>query len=336
MINKTNPTTLLISAAEQQQIFKSNIEMSINIVEYAFSCKLENTVYLPDKISHIFDTATQNRINCMPGALLADNLYGVKWVAVFPENPKEGYRNVTGTTILSELRYGHTLSIMDSGYLTDIRTAAVGATAAKYLANIDSEVIGFIGAGQQARRHLDTIMAVRPSIKKCYVSSRTRETVLDFIDEEKTLHPALEFIACDDNYEKAVSQADIIVTAISGQSDLLKAAWIKEGAFYIHVAGWEDEYAVAQKASKIVCDDWESIKHRTQTISRMYKEGLLKDENIHGNLADIIAGNIPARENKTEFIYFCSVGLSYIDVAFAKYVYEKAREKNLGTEFRFN
>lgn len=79
-------------------------------------------------ISHVFDEPTQNRINCMPGALLSDGLYGVKWVAVFPNNPKDGYRNVTGTTILSELTHGHTLSVMDSGYLTDIRTAAVGKT----------------------------------------------------------------------------------------------------------------------------------------------------------------------------------------------------------------
>ena len=335
-MNKSNPATLLISVNDQKQIFKNNIEAAINIVEYAFSRKTANDIYLPDKISHVFDEATQNRINCMPGALLSDGVYGVKWVAVFPENPKKGYRNVTGTTILSELSHGHTLSVMDSGYLTDIRTAAVGATAAKYLSKIDSAAIGFIGAGQQARRHLDTVMAVRPSIKKCYVSSRTSQTVVEFIEEERLLHPEVEFIDCGNDYKKAVCQADIIVTAISGQCDLLKAAWIKEGAFYIHVAGWEDEYAVAQKASKIVCDEWENVKHRTQTISRMYKEGILKDEDIYGNLMDIITGRIPGRENDKEFIYFCSVGLAYIDMAFSKYVYEQAKERNLGAEFNFN
>lgn len=267
---------------------------------------------------------------------MSDKLYGIKWVAVFPENPSEGYRNVTGTTILSELERGHTLSVMDSGYLTDIRTAAVGATAAKYLSRIDSKSIGFIGAGQQARRHLDTVLAVRPGIKKCYVSSRTEKTVLDFIDEEKILHPEIEFVNCRDNYKEAVVDADIIVTAISGQCDLLKAEWIKKGAFYIHVAGWEDEYAVAKKASKIVCDEWENVKHRTQTISRMYKEGLLTDDDVYGNLVDIVSGKKSGRENDEEFIYFCSVGLAFIDVAFAKYIYEKARKKGLGVEFSFN
>jgi len=334
-MTKSNPTTLLLTQNDQKSIFQDDIAIVIDIVEYALKKKAANEIYLPEKISHVFDETTQNRINCMPGAIFPDNVYGVKWVAVFPENPKDGYRNVTGTTILSELTYGHTLSIMDAGYLTDLRTAAVGATAAKYLAKENSETIGFIGAGQQARRHLDTVTAVCSSIKKCYVSSRTSATVMSFIEEEKILHPDIDFVDCGDNYEAAVVDADIIVTAISGQKDLLKAAWIKEGALYIHVAGWEDEYAVAKKANKIVCDEWENVKHRTQTISRMYKEGLLKDDEIYANLVDIVTGKKQGRENDREFIYFCSVGLAFIDVAFAKYCYENAKNKKIGTEFSF-
>lgn len=333
---KSNPETLLISAGDEKAILKNNLLDTISVVENALKKEAAKDVYLPDKISHIFNDTTQNRINCMAGALLSDHLYGVKCVAVFPENPDDGYRNVTGTTILSELEHGHTLSIMDSGYLTDIRTAAVGATAAKYLSREDSRIIGFIGAGQQARRHLDAILTIRPGIEKCYVSSRKENTILSFIEEETVLHPNLEFINFGDNYEGAVTNADIIVTAISGQCDILKAKWIKKGAFYIHVAGWEDEYAVAKKASKIVCDQWEHVKQRTQTISRMYKEGLLKDEDIYGNLGDIITGKINGRESEDEFIYFCSVGLSFLDVAFAKYIYEQSKKNSIGMSYSFN
>ena len=332
---KHNPATLLISSSDQKMIFSKGYEDAIQIVENGLKKRVRGEVLLPDKISVVFDEETQNRINCMPGALVADKLYGVKWVAVFPENPKVGFRNVTGTMILSELEYGHTLSVMDAGYLTEIRTAAVGATAAKYLSRNNSETIGFIGAGQQARRHLDLIKVVRPGLKRCFVSSRTDKTVADYIEEESRLHPDMEFIACGNDYESAVKNADIIVTAISGQEDVLKARWIKKGAFYIHVAGWEDEYAVAKSARKIVCDDWECIKHRTQTISRMYKEGLLKDSEIYGNLEEIVAELKPARENDEEFIYFCSVGLAFIDVSFAKYIYEKSKEYRIGTYYSF-
>ena len=332
---KTNPRTLLISSQDQKKIIADHLSDSISVVESALKKKVAGEVKLPDKISVIFDEETQNRINCMPGALLKDKLYGVKWVAVFPENPKEGYRNVTGTIILSELEHGHTLSVMDAGYLTEIRTAAVGATAAKYLSRKNSESIGFIGAGQQARRHLDLVKCVRPNLKRCYVSSRTDATVNAFIEEESVLHPDIEFIHCGNDYETAVRDADIIVTAISGQEDVLKAKWIKRGAFYIHVAGWEDEYAVPRKASKIVCDDWECIKHRTQTISRMYSEGLLSDDEIHGDLDEIIGGKKAGRESEDEFIYFCSVGLAFIDVSFAEYFYENALTQEVGTWFEF-
>lgn len=333
---KNAPGTLLISAEDQKCIFSNGYADAIQVIENGLKKRVAGEVFLPEKISAIFDEKTQNRINCMPGALLKDKLYGVKWVAVFPENPKVGFRNVTGTLILSELEYGHTLSVMDAGYLTEIRTAAMGATAAKYLSREDSEKIGFIGAGQQARRHLELVKVVRPGIKKCFVSSRTDKTVEAFIEEEKRVFPDMEFIACGNDYEAAVKEADIIVTAISGQEDILKAKWIRKGTFYIHVAGWEDEYEVPKKASKIVCDDWEGVKHRTQTISRMYKEGLLKDGEIYGNLEDIVCGTKPGRENEEEFIYFCSVGLAFIDVSFASYIYEKCKERGLGKEYHFS
>lgn len=333
---QNTPETLLISAEDQKRIISGNYSETINIVEKAFLKNKSGDVFLPDKISAIFDDSKQNRINCMPSALVSEKIYGVKWVAVFPDNPKFGYRNVNGTIILSELEHGHVLSIMDAGYLTAIRTASIGATAAKYLSRKNSLTIGFIGAGEQARRHLDLIKAVRPGIKKCYVSSRTDATVSKFIEEESALHPNIEFIPCGNDFEKATIKADIIVTAISGQKDILKAKWIKEGALYIHVAGWEDEYAVPLSASKIICDNWECVKHRTQTISRMYKEKLIQDSDIYGNLDEIISGEKQGRENENEFIYFCSVGLAFIDISFAYHIYKNCIEKGIGSRFCFS
>ena len=321
---------LYLSEADVKSAFGDDLIQAVEWVAEAFFRREQGDVLLPDKISQIFDEKTQNRINCMPATLISDKLCGVKWVSVFPENVFSGLRNVSGIILLSEIEHGFLRSVMDGAYITGLRTAAVGAVAAKYLARKNSECIGLIGAGREARNHLDLLCAVRPTLKKCYVSSRRETTVVDFIAEEKEKHPNLEFVPCGNRYEEAVRDADIIVTATSTQADLLKADWIKQGALYIHVGGWEDEYAVAKKAQKIVCDEWESVKHRTQTISRMYQEGLLKDEDIYANLGQIIGKQKAGRENETEFIYFCSVGLAFIDVMFAKHIYEKATEKGLG------
>lgn len=331
-MESTNTKTLLITKKEILDLF-TNRELCIQIVENAFKEYNNNQILLPSKISQIFDKEKQNRINCMPATLLNSKICGVKWISVFPENPKYGINNVSGIIILSEIEHGLPIAIMDGTIITSLRTAAVGAVAAKYLSKIDSKSIGFIGAGNEAKAHLDMIYQVRPQINTCYVSSRTNKTVEKFINEKQKQYPNIKFINCQNDYQKAVENSDIIITATSTQKDILKASWIKKGATYIHVGGWEDEYEVAKKANKIICDDWESVKHRGQTICKMYKEGMLHDEDIYANLKDIIVTkNKPGRENNEEFIYFNSVGLSFIDIHFAKYVYEKIKpNKNIPT-----
>ena len=134
--------------------------------------------------------------------------------------------------------------------------------------------------------------------------------------------------------QAAVQDADVIVTATSAQAPLLKAAWVKPGSFYSHVGGWEDEYAVASQSDKIVCDDWETVKHRTQTLSRMYQDGQLLDSDIHGNLVDLLSGAIPGRESAEERTYFNAVGLAYADVAIAHAMYELAKEAGMGQDLK--
>ena len=145
----------------------------------------------------------------------------------------------------------------------------------------------------------------------------------------KRFYPQVEFVACNSSYENAATDSDIIVTAISAQLPLLQAAWIKEGAFYCHVAGWEDAYDVPLSMDKIVCDSWNSAKHRTQTISRLYKMGRLTDDDIYADLPDIVAGK-KGREHNNEKIYFNSVGLSYVDVALGYHLYQQVKGNGLG------
>lgn len=311
-----------------------DVHSSLQVIEEAL-CKQGTTDLLfPDKVSVVFDESTQNRINCLPAGIRSLEVYGMKWVSVFPVNPhKYNIPNLSAVIVLSSLKDGFPKVFMEGSLCSNLRTAAVGSVAAKYLARKNSETIGFIGAGEQAKSHLLGMLAVRPSIKKCFVSSRTKDSCEKFISQMKRFHPEIEYICCGNDYRKAIVDADIIVTAISGQDTILKAEWVKSGAFYCHVAGLEDEDAVALKASKIVCDDWNVVKHRTQTISRMFKAGVLKDSDIYANLKEIIDGEKPGREKDNEFIYFNSVGLSFLDVALANWMYEKVEEKKLGTDF---
>lgn len=310
-----------------------NMKKAISVCEDALKSYVSGNILFPDKVAMILDEDSQSRINCLPAGLTDKSVYGMKWVSVFPENPHtHQIPNQSAVILLSETNTGFPIAFMEGILCSNLRTAAMGAIGAKYLARKDSKTIGFIGAGELAKTHLLSMMTIFPNLEICKVSSRTIDSETLFIQQMKEFFPDLKFEACKSNYEMAVKDADIIVTAISGQEKILKAEWIKEGAYYCHVGGLEDDYSVALKANKIVCDDWNVVKHRTQTISRMYQEGILSDNDIHANLCEIVVGQKSGRESPVEFNYFNSVGLSYIDIALANWMYETAVMQGFGSE----
>ena len=311
-----------------------DVDKTVAVIEKALISYKNGRIIMPDKISQIFDEKTQDRINCMPATLLDEKICGLKWVSVFPDNPVlRNVPNVSGLIVLSELERGFPVAVMDGTFITAFRTACMGAIGAKHLARPDSKVIGFIGSGEQAKMHLLTMKHMIPGIEICRVSSKDSVSEMSFIEEMQRRFPDIRFESCASDYDRASTGADIIVTAVSCQAPLLKAKTIKDGAFYCHVAGWEDEYEVPLKADKIVCDQWECVKHRTQTISRLYQQGRLKDEDIYADIVDIIDGTKPGRENENEFIYFNSVGLSFIDVAVAYSFFKQVTDTGSGTDW---
>lgn len=307
---------------------KAACEVAENaLIEYS-----KGNVLFPDKVSMIFDEATQDRINCLPAGLKKEKIYGMKWVSVFPDNPhSRNLPNLSAAILLSETESGFPFAFMEGTMCSNMRTAAVSSVAAKYLAVSKPQTIGFIGCGEQAKSHFLGMKSVFPSLKCCKVSSRTHASEEKFAVQMSKFHPEVEFVACNSDYKEAVKDADIIVTAISGQEKILKAEWIKDGAFYCHVGGLEDDFGVALKADKIVCDNWNAVKHRTQTISQMYQQGVLHEEDIYADLYEIVDGKKTGRENCTEFTYYNGVGLSYVDIALAYWMYCTATEKGYGT-----
>lgn len=303
----------------------------MDAAESALLAMRDGQVIFPEKIVQIFDEETQERINCLPATLTADQVCGVKWVSVFPPNvPRFGLQNLTALFVLSETEKGFPLAVLEGTLASNLRVAAMGGLAARHLASAVPRTIGFIGSGEQAKMHLLAMKSVRPSLEQCRVSAKTPSEEEQFVRQLQPLLPDVEFVHADTDPARAMDGADILVTATSAQAPLLKAAWMKPGAFYSHIGGWEDEYAVAGQSDKIVCDDWETVKHRTQTLSRMYRDGELGDDDIHADLHEIVAGDKPGREHDDERIYFNAVGLAYVDVAIALAMYRRATQAGRG------
>jgi len=310
-----------------------DLKMAIEAVEKSLAAYKKGDILFPEKIVQIFNDDTQERINCLPATLLREKVCGVKWVSVFPPNPVlHGLQNLSAVIILSEIEHGFPIAFMEGTLCSNIRVGAMGALAAKHLARPDSKSIGFIGSGEQAKMHLIAMKTVLPSLEECRIGAKTNEEEAQFIREMSPILADMKFVAAGTNLQVATEGADVIVTATSAQAPLLKAEWMKKGAFYSHVGGWEDEYAVAAQCDKIVCDDWDTVKHRTQTLSRMFKDGQLTDNDIHCNLVDIVTGAKPGRESQDERTYFNAVGLAYVDVGIAHAMYERAIEAHAGMD----
>lgn len=312
-----------------------DVRMAMQAAKQAMLAFHEGDVIFPEKIVQIFNDETQERINCLPATFKSQNICGVKWVSVFPPNPvRHGIQNLSAVIILSETEHGFPVAFMEGTLCSNIRVGAMGALAASYLARPDSEAIGFIGAGEQAKMHLIAMKTALPSLSVCRVAAKEPAEEEQFVREMSPILPEMRIEGTGSNLQASIEGADVIVTATSAQAPLLKAAWFKPGAFYSHVGGWEDEYAVPKLCDKIVCDDWETVKHRTQTLSRMYKDGELTDDNVYGDLIELVTGSKPGRESAEERIYFNAVGLAYVDVAIARAMYLRAKEAGMGQDLK--
>jgi ornithine cyclodeaminase/alanine dehydrogenase-like protein (mu-crystallin family) len=310
-----------------------DFRLAMDAAEAALLGHRDGDVLFPDKIVQIFDDETQERINCLPATLRSERVCGVKWVSVFPPNvTKHGLQNLSALFVLSEIDHGFPFAVMEGTLASNVRVGAMSALAARHFALEDVETIGFIGSGEQAKMNLLAMKTIRPSLRECRVSAKTAEEEQQFVRQLRPLVPDMEFVQANTDGARSMDGADILVTATSAQAPLLRAAWMKPGAFYSHIGGWEDDYAVATQCDKIVCDDWETVKHRTQTLSRMYQDGELTDDGIHADLVEVVAGDKPGREGPDERVYFNAVGLAYVDVAIALAMYRRAVHAGKGIE----
>jgi N-[(2S)-2-amino-2-carboxyethyl]-L-glutamate dehydrogenase len=310
-----------------------DFELAIEAAESALLAHRDGDVIFPEKVVQIFDEETQKRINCLPATLLKENVCGMKWVSVFPPNVSDfGVQNLTALFILSETERGFPLAVLEGTLASNVRVGAMGGLAARHFAPSEPRTIGFIGAGEQAKMQLLAMKTVCASLEQCRVAAKSPEEERQFVDQLGPIIGDMEFVEAGAEPARAIKGADIVVTATSAQAPLLKAGWVKPGSLYSHVGGFEDEYAVARQSDKIVCDEWGTVKHRTQTLSRMYKDGELSDEDVYADLVEVVAGAKPGRESDDERVYFNAVGLAYVDVAIALAMYRRATEAGKGRE----
>jgi len=315
-----------------------DMKMTLQAVERAFKLLNEGHVRIPHKI--VLELPPGERERGRMNGLAAYigggwEVAGIKWIPSFPKNPYErDLPRANALIILNDTQTGMPLAVMDGTIISAMRTGATGGLGAKYLARKDSEIVGMIGLGVQARTQAMALKEVLPNLKEIRGYRRSKEKAVKDAREIEEL-TGIRTVAVD-TARDAVVGADIVVTATMADEPIVKNAWMKEGSLFIHIGSYvEQEYDVVLNSDKIVVDDWEVVKHRkTPILARMYDEGLIKDEDIYANLDEIVAGKKPGRENDEERIFYAPIGMAHEDVAVASMVYERAKKEGIGQVLR--
>ena len=320
---------LLLSEQEVTELL--SIEEVLEAVENVFREKALGYAQMPPKVYLDFPKYNGD-VRAMPAYLERLDVASVKIVNSHPENPcKFGLPTVSATVVLLDPRNGALLALMGGNKITAMRTAAAGGIAAKYLANKDSKVAGFIGAGVQAKAQLQALLLVFPNLEEirvCDISSKAAEA---FVSEAKK--SAQSKVVVVSGEEAAVCGADIVVTTTPSKKPIVFDAWVSKGTHFNAIgadAPLKEELDPAiLKRAKIIVDDREQAAHSGE-INVPLSQGVLSEKDVWAELGDLVAGTKPARTSKDEITVFDSTGLAIQDAATVELVYKKALTRKTG------
>ena len=274
----------------------------------------------------------QGRITSMPGFLIEDNALGMKVVTYFQDNPKQNLPAILATIMLFSTETGKLIAAMDGGYITAIRTASASALATKALANPETPTLGILGAGVQARAHIQALARVRQlrAIKIYSPSGASAATIKNDVEREAGI--AIEVCR---SAEEVVRASDLLVTVTTAKEPILRLEWLKPGVHINAVGSHRPDLreidGATLKRAKVVVDSRDAIMAECGDILLALKEQSITEANIHGEIGEILAGAKPGRSSADEITLYKSVGIAVQDVATAQLVYRKALERNAGT-----
>jgi ornithine cyclodeaminase/alanine dehydrogenase-like protein (mu-crystallin family) len=306
-------------------------------IEASLSAQGRGETVIEPRMHLIPDKAVHGHFNVLRGAIRAPiNLAGVKVISDYVDNYKQGLPSELGLLLLMDPANGAPKAIIDGSHLTDMRTGAVTAIGAKYLARKGSKVLGHVGARGTAYwnvRLLDRLF----DFSEIRVHSRRRES-RDAFAARLSRDLGKPVVATED-WQSCVDGADIIVEAsrLSQPTPLLKTEWVKQGAFVVPYGTMSAvELSLTDIMDKMVVDDWGQCKTGQFGSLRAHVEtGKLSETTLHAELGEVVAGRKAGRERDDETILFWHRGLSLSDIALGSAMLDKAARAGIGQRLRY-
>lgn len=309
-------------------------------------------VTFPDKpeFPGMPQNADERRFMAMPAYLGGRyQLAGMKWYGSNMDNKQKGLPRSILMMMLNDKDTGAPLALMSANLVSSYRTGGIPGVGAKYLARKDAKTVAVVGPGVMGKTSLSAFVSVCPGLDTLKVKGRGQKSLSSFIAFVQKECPQIKNISVCETVEEAVRDSDIVSMTTVVRDDIstfpyIDESWIKKGALISlpSAARFEDDFLA--KRCKLVVDNsklyeaWEEeypypSYEQVQIIGTKFTdlkhEGKISAEDMI-DIADIITGKHPGRENEDEIIVYSIGGMPVEDIAWGGTVYNNAVRQGIG------
>jgi ornithine cyclodeaminase len=257
--------------------------------------------------------------------------YGVKFAAIFENNPSQGLPAVSGMVLVFNASTGFLAGmLLDNGFLTDLRTGAAGGLAADLLAKKDVEQVTIVGAGIQGRFQLEALLSVRHP-ERVLICDLDEAAAEKYAAEMSALH-RLPVVAT--GIREAAEDSDVIVCTTPAHKAYLMADWIRPGT-HITAMGSDNpmknelDPKLLARADKLVVDSVDMCGVNGE-LHHALEAGLMTPGDVYAELGEVAAGLKAGRTSDAEITVADLTGLGVQDTAVANVVMQNATALNVG------
>ncbi len=325
-----------LNALDVEKIALSDADI-LAAVEESLRAQGNGQTKIEPRVHLVPENSQKGHFNILRGYIQPMHLAGVKIVGDYVDNYKIGLPSELALLNLFNPDNGIPLAVVDASSITDMRTGAMTAIGAKYLARKNSRVLGHIGARGTAYWNVRLLNSLF-HFDEIRVHSRRPESRNAF--GERLAFDLGKTVNVVDSWQECVEGADIVVEAsrLPEPKPLLKTAWIKKTAFVVPYGTMSAvELSLTDIMDKIIVDDWGQCRKGLPygSLRPHVESGKLSKETLYAELGEIVAGKKPGREHDEETILFWHRGLSTSDIALARALLKKAGACGCGQRLRF-
>ena len=325
---------LFLSKEDVDSLELSN-QAIMDAIEQGLKAHGERKVIMPSK-DHLALDFPNTLFNILKGYVEPINVAGVKVIGDFHDNYKHNLPSELALVTLYDPETGVPFAIVDGTMLTWMRTGAVTAVGAKYLANDKPRVLGHIGARGTAWYNVP-MLDLLFDFEEIRVTSRRPESRERFAD--KMSAQLGKPVRVMDNTHDTVRDADIIIDAsrLLEHQILVPDKLVKPGALVQpYGAVLSVERSLPFSVDKMLVDDWNQCqKSQYGQFAELVQGGELRTEHIYGEIGEVVAGLKPGRESQDERILFWHKGFAVSDIMLGNLAYQLAVERGVGTKVPF-